>query len=74
MRHASRAILCAGALFMTTGAAAAGQDAAAGDAGKAEPRIRLLKTWDDSVMVNGQYEDRGTSSSTSTTRRESHAA
>ena len=59
MRHASRAILCAGALLTMTGAAAAAQDLAAGAAGaKAEPRIRLLKTWDDSVMVNGQYEVR----------------
>ena len=59
MRHVSRAILCAGALFMTAGTEAWAQDAAAGAAGaKAAPRIHLMADYTDTVKVNGREEVR----------------
>jgi hypothetical protein len=62
MRHASRAIRCAGALLMmavTAGTAAWAQDATMGAAGaKAESRIRLLREYRDSVKVDGKDEVR----------------
>lgn len=59
---------------MMAGAEAWSQDVVTGETGaQTAPRVRLLKAWDDSVMVNGQYEV-GTSSCTSVTRRESRPA
>jgi hypothetical protein len=54
MRNASRAILCAGALFLTAGAESQAQDAVlSADTEQAAPRVRLLRAYDEFVKVDG---------------------